>query len=107
MEKRYPPRGQRTARRILAENLRLIRVERHLAQEELADLVGLDRSYLGAVERGERNVCIDNIEKMAVALGLSVGRLLTETDTTPMAAHLLGEIRSHIKEVAGVYVVPR
>ncbi len=105
MEKRYPPRGQRTARRILAENLRLIRLERRMPQEALADLVGLDRTYLGAVERAERNVCIDNVEKIAVALGLSVPRLLTETDTTEMAGPLLEEIRSRIKEERGVYRV--
>jgi hypothetical protein len=42
---------------------------------------------------------------MAVALGLSVARLLTETDTTLMAAHLMEDIHRHIKEAAGVYVV--
>jgi transcriptional regulator with XRE-family HTH domain len=60
----------------LARNLRLIRASKGISQEALADLAGLHRTYVGSVERGERNISIDNIERLAKALGVSVGRLI-------------------------------
>jgi transcriptional regulator with XRE-family HTH domain len=44
---------------------------------ELALKVGLDRTYVGGIERGERNVALKNIEKIARALGVSVAELFT------------------------------
>jgi transcriptional regulator with XRE-family HTH domain len=52
--------------------MRRQRLGRGLSQEQLADLAGLHRTYIGSVERGERNVSIDNIEAIANALALSV-----------------------------------
>lgn len=46
-----------------------------LSQEAFADLCGLDRTYLGGIERGERNVALVNLEKIAKALNLSVSEL--------------------------------
>jgi transcriptional regulator with XRE-family HTH domain len=60
--------------------MRLLRTQRKISQEELAGLAGLHRTFVGSVERGERNVSIDNIEKLAKALNVSVVDLLrTET----------------------------
>lgn len=47
-----------------------------MSQEDLAELAGLHRTYVGAIERGERNVSIDNIERLAAALGVDVVDLL-------------------------------
>lgn len=46
-----------------------------LSQEEFADLCGLDRTYVGGIERGERNVSLVNIERVAKALNISVPEL--------------------------------
>lgn len=58
---------------------RAIRAQRHalgISQEEAAHLSGLDRSYYGSVERGERNVSIRNIVAIAKALKISAAELL-------------------------------
>jgi transcriptional regulator with XRE-family HTH domain len=60
----------------MARNLRLIRARMGISQEGLADLAGLHRTYVGSVERGERNISIDNIERLANALGVTAVDLL-------------------------------
>jgi transcriptional regulator with XRE-family HTH domain len=63
-----------------AINLRKLRLEKGLSQEELAHKSGLHRTYVGSVERGERNISLKNIEKLAIALGISPTELLVEVD---------------------------
>ena len=46
-----------------------------VSQEAFADLCGLDRTYVGGIERGERNVALVNLEKIARALELSLSEL--------------------------------
>jgi len=58
--------------------VRTLRKEYGWSQEDLAHECGLDRTYIGGIERGERNVALRNIERIAVALGLSVGQLMEE-----------------------------
>lgn len=57
----------------LGRNLRAIRQRAGLSQEALAEKSGVDRSYVGAVERGERNIAALNLIRLASALGVSVG----------------------------------
>ena len=52
--------------------VRAIRKTKNLSQEALADLSELDRTYIGGVERGERNISLINIVKIANALGVEV-----------------------------------
>ncbi|MDC8774568.1 helix-turn-helix domain-containing protein [Roseateles albus] len=71
-----PGNVELTARERLARRLRLERAARGLSQEQLADLAGLHRTYVGSVERSERNVSLDNIEQLAKALALDISVLL-------------------------------
>jgi transcriptional regulator with XRE-family HTH domain len=64
----------------LAENIRRLRRERGLSQEGLADLCGLHRTYVGSVERGERNVTLSSLELLAKALNVHVVDLLGRRD---------------------------
>jgi transcriptional regulator with XRE-family HTH domain len=52
------------------EHLRALRKQQRLSQEDFAALCGLDRTYIGAIERGERNVSLVNIAKIAAGLSL-------------------------------------
>ena len=52
--------------------LRELRQERGLSQEELADRAELHRTYVSSVERGERNVALVNVERLANALGVHI-----------------------------------
>jgi transcriptional regulator with XRE-family HTH domain len=73
---RTPDRNE-SARHRFARNLKSRRTELGLSQEVLADEAGLHRTYIGSVERGERNVSIDNMERLAKALDLDIADLLT------------------------------
>jgi transcriptional regulator with XRE-family HTH domain len=55
------------------------RMARGLSQEELAALAGLHRTYVGSVERSERNISIDSMERLAKSLGLDVVDLLAQS----------------------------
>ena len=66
------------ARKVFAKRLRQIRQIKGLSQEELADRAGLHRTYVGSVERSERNVSIDNMERLAQALEVDITELLRE-----------------------------
>jgi transcriptional regulator with XRE-family HTH domain len=61
----------------LAENVRRLRQLRNWTQETLAERCGLHHTYIGGIERGERNLGVDNIERLARALGVKPGDLLS------------------------------
>ena len=65
------------ARLLFARNLQNARKARGLSQEKLAELAELHRTYIGSVERGERNVSVDNMEKLANAVGVELSALLS------------------------------
>jgi transcriptional regulator with XRE-family HTH domain len=70
------------ARKQLAQRVRLLRTNRGWSQEVLAELSGLNRSYIGAVERAEHNIGLDNIERISRALETSIPDLLDDEKTT-------------------------
>jgi len=61
---------------VFARNLRGLRETAGLSQEELAARANLHRTYVGSVERGERNISLRNVERLARALGVEATRLL-------------------------------
>ncbi|MHB1515247.1 MAG: helix-turn-helix domain-containing protein [Acidiferrobacteraceae bacterium] len=71
-----------TARNVLARHLRFLRFHRGWTQEQLAAASGLHRTYISSVERGRRNVGLDNVERLAHAFGISARDLL-DVNTLP------------------------
>lgn len=63
-------------KKLFGNKVRSVRKERGWSQEELADACELDRTYIGGIERGERNVSIMNIAKIAQALGVKASSLI-------------------------------
>ena len=63
---------------VFAENIKRFRQKQGLSQEALADLAGLHRTYVGAVERGERNITLINANKIAEALGVKLSDCVKE-----------------------------
>ena len=64
-------------RTVLSGNLRQLRATHGFSQEKLAEISGLHRTYIGSVERGERNISLDNLERIATAFQITVSMLLT------------------------------
>lgn len=60
----------------VGRNLRRLRTERGLSQEALADALGLHRTYVSGIERGERNLTLRSVERLAHLLGVEVESLL-------------------------------
>jgi transcriptional regulator with XRE-family HTH domain len=70
-----------TLRAVLAENIKTFRRQKAVSQDELAEQCGLHRTYVGSVERRERNVTLSTLEVLASALGVTVPDLLTKHDS--------------------------
>jgi transcriptional regulator with XRE-family HTH domain len=64
--------------RAVGKNLRRIRHERGLSQEDFAHLLGVHRTYMGGVERGERNLTLKSLERLADRLGAKAMDLMGE-----------------------------
>jgi transcriptional regulator with XRE-family HTH domain len=64
--------------KILSANIRRLRIEKGLSQEALAELAGLHRTYVGAVERAERNITLGTLAAFSHALGTTTPQLLTD-----------------------------
>ena len=71
--------GAEEHRRAFGQRIRDLRSERGLSQEALAQLAGLHRNYVGGIERGERNVALDNIHALAAALGVQPSSLFADS----------------------------
>jgi transcriptional regulator with XRE-family HTH domain len=76
MAKPSPTARRNPALKAFGKAVRELRIQYGYSQEELAGMAGLDRSYMGGIERGEHNIALINIQKIADALDLSVSDLL-------------------------------
>ncbi|MGH6799953.1 MAG: helix-turn-helix domain-containing protein [Methylocella sp.] len=65
---------------IIAANVRRRRLELGLSQEQFAEIAGYHRTYIGAVERGERNITVSTLSAIAAALKLDVNELIAPND---------------------------
>lgn len=57
------------------QRVREERIKRNLSQEEFADIAGVHRTYIGMIERAEKNITLENIEKIAKAFNLDIKNL--------------------------------
>ena len=65
--------------------IRKLRSDKGISQEALAELAGLHRTYISSVERGERNVTLTTIERLASALGVPMVELIPSDSPTPLS----------------------
>lgn len=72
---RLPP-SAKSVRSVLAENIVRLRAQKEWSQETLGFEAGLHRTFIAHVERGVRNISIDNLEKIACAFGIETCKLL-------------------------------
>ena len=70
-------RNFESARDRVARHMRALRADQGISQEALAAKVDLHRTYIGSIERSERNASLDNIERIARALGVDICDLLS------------------------------
>lgn len=63
---------------LLGRTLRALRTERGMSQEDFAEFLGVHRTYMGGIERGERNLTLKSVERIADRLGVDAVTLLQE-----------------------------
>lgn len=63
------------------KKVRQYRIKLNLSQEAFAEKIGLHRTYIGMIERGEKNITLENIAKFSKGLGLTLADLLSDIDT--------------------------
>lgn len=64
----------------LGRAVRKLRIKKNISQEEFAALCNLHRTYISDIELGKRNLSIENVERIAEALGISVSGLFIEAE---------------------------
>lgn len=91
-------------RLVFARNIRLYRIHIGLSQEQLAAEASLDRAFVGTLERGQRNISIDNIELLCKAVGIPACELLDPAFPTQ---HGLDETVTRAARTRRPYTVKR
>ncbi len=91
-------------RQLLAKRLRRLRLARGWSQEVLAELCGLHRTYISDIEQGQRNIGLDNVERLARTLEIPVAELLKEEDVTGRYVPKIEENRTVYRRPAGTFI---
>ena len=68
--------------KILGQRIRNYRTVKGLSQEKLAELAGCHHTYIGQIERGEKNATVESVEKIAAALNVSLSKLFEKIDSS-------------------------
>ena len=76
MARPYKNTSQHLELLALGEAVRSIRLNKGISQERLAELAGIDRSYMGGIERGEHNIALINMGRISNALDIPISRLM-------------------------------
>jgi transcriptional regulator with XRE-family HTH domain len=87
---------------ILGKRIHELRAARNWSQEEFAHVSGLHRTYIGQIERGEKNISFDNLSRVSSALGVNLSGLLEGLEDGRTAS-----VRPHGKEAVTGKEVPR
>jgi len=77
--------GKSKLRIALGAAIRDLRKQNGLSQDAFAELVGLHRTYVGGVERGERNLSLDNLERISTSLSVPLSELIFRAETSVLA----------------------
>jgi transcriptional regulator with XRE-family HTH domain len=75
---RMARRDIHAARRILAQHVRRLRIARQMSQEDLAHAANLSQDQISEIENAKHSTTLDNIQRLAFALGVTVAELLNE-----------------------------
>lgn len=67
-----------TVEKLIGNRIRYLRIQNNLSQEKFSELIGVHRTYIGMVERGERNITIQTLLKIAKGLDMHVWQLLED-----------------------------
>ena len=78
--------------KVVGDRIRTVRKLKGLTQEQLAEKAGLQYSYIGGVERGERNCSLETLEKIVVGLGVTTYELFRYSDTDALPRLVKQEI---------------
>lgn len=89
--------------KIIGQRVRNYRIEKGLSQEKLAELAGCHPTYIGQVERGEKNATLESIEKIASAMNVSLSQLFEKIgedspDSYPMKCYELVASKSKAEQ---------
>lgn len=69
------------AKRVLADNLRMLPLKQRLSQNVLADEAGVTQALVSAIERGRANPTVESLERLALVLGVRIGELFEESES--------------------------
>jgi transcriptional regulator with XRE-family HTH domain len=89
---------ERATQVLLGHRIKALRLRQALTQEALGERAGLNYKYLGAIERGERNLSLKQLLKIAQALGIEPHELLVIEQEEPSIAKLRGMIQDLLRE---------
>ena len=97
--------GNSSVRAVLAQSIRVLRRRRGITQEELSSVTGITRSHISAIEHGRCNIRLDNIDRIAHALGVPLRQLFEEQGGDDSERHPSRPLR--VDEQKGWYQVSK